>query len=123
MKVIPVLFIFYIAVKGAEELNVYIKEHISQTSNTNSKILEETTNSALTDTIKYLDKKSQESLEKMTYQISNNIAKFLYERDKDLLFLSSLQLDNKVLKNFYDSKFLNVISTPEYFYDEKNLFG
>ena len=119
VKVIPVLFIFYIAVKGAEELNVYIKEHISQTSNTNSKILEETTNSALTDTIKYLDKKSQESLEKMTYQISNNIAKFLYERDKDLLFLSSLQLDNKVLKNFYDSKFLNVISTPEYFYDEK----
>jgi len=119
VKVIPVLFIFYIAVKGAEELNVYIKEHISQTSNTNSKILEETTNSALTDTIKYLDKKSQESLEKMTYQISNNIAKFLYERDKDLLFLSSLQLDNKVLKNFYDSKFLNVIRTPEYFYDEK----
>jgi len=119
VKVIPVLFIFYIAVKGAEELNVYIKEHISQTSNTNSKILEETTNSALTDTIKYLDKKSQESLEKMTYQISNNIAKFLYERDKDLLFLSSLQLDNKVLKKFYDSKFLNVIRTPEYFYDEK----
>ncbi len=119
VKVIPVLFIFYIALKGAEELNVYIKDHISQTSNTNSKILEETTNSALTDTIKYLDKKSQESLEKMTYQISNNIANFLYERDKDLLFLSSLQLDNKVLKNFYDSKFLNVIATPEYFYDEK----
>ncbi len=119
VKVIPVLFIFYIAIKGAEELNIYIKEHISQTSNTNSKILEETTDSALTDTIKYLDKKSQESLEKMTYQISTNIANFLYERDKDLIFLSSLQLDDKTLKSFYDSKFLNVIVSPEYFYDEK----
>lgn len=122
VKIIPLLLIFYIAFIGADGLNTYLKEHITNTSNVNSSILESTTKSALVDTIKYLDKKSQESLEKSTLQIANKIADFLYERDNDLLFLSSLNLNDEVLKNFYDRKFeKNVIETPEYFYDEKKI--
>ncbi|MFX4236834.1 ATP-binding protein [Aliarcobacter butzleri] len=119
IKIIPLLFIAYIAYEGVLKLDMYINKSTTFLFNQNKEIIINTANASIEDSIKNLDKKSQDSLEKISYEIANNIADFLYERDKDLLFLSKLNLNQKVLENFYGSKTRNVIVHDEYFYDDE----
>ena len=119
IKIIPLLFIAYIAYEGVLKLDMYINKSTTFLFNQNKEIIINTANASIEDSIKNLDKKSQDSLEKISYEIANNIADFLYERDKDLLFLSKLDLNQKVLENFYESKTRNVIVHDEYFYDDE----
>ncbi|PUE67669.1 sensor histidine kinase [Arcobacter lacus] len=119
IKIIPLLFIAYIAYEGVLKLDMYINKSTTFLFNQNKEIIINTANASIEDSIKNLDKKSQDSLEKISYEIANNIADFLYERDKDLLFLSKLDLNQKILENFYESKTRNVIVHDEYFYDDE----
>ncbi|MFY4795830.1 ATP-binding protein [Aliarcobacter butzleri] len=119
IKIIPLLFIAYIAYEGVLKLDMYINKSTTFLFNQNKEIIINTANASIEDSIKNLDKKSQDSLEKISYEIANNIADFLYERDKDLLFLSKLNLNQKILENFYESKTRNVIVHDEYFYDDE----
>ena len=119
VKIIPVVLILYIALLGTKQLNNYLDEHTEKIFNENSSILDKTINSAINDSIKYLDKKSQNSIEKMTYQVAKNISDFLYERDDDILLLSKLELNQKTLNTFYKSKKRNIVKTEAYLYNEK----
>lgn len=119
MKIIPLLAISYIAYDGVMKLDLYLNNSTKLLFNQSKDIIQNTANLSIEDSIKNLDKKSQESLEKISYEIANKVAEFLYERDKDILLLSKLELNQKILENFYDAKNKNITVHGEYYYDDK----
>jgi len=118
IKVIPLLIIAFIAYKGVLKLDIYLNQSTDFLSKQSKEIIVNTANASIEDSIKNLDKKSQESLEKISYEIANKVANFLYERDRDLLFLSKLDLNDETLKNFSFSNFSDITIHDEYIYDE-----
>ena len=119
IKIIPLLIISFIAFKGVQKLDEYFLDSTEKLFLDNKKIIKETADNAINDSIKALDKKSQLFLERISYEIANNIANFLYERDSDILFLSKIQMNQEILENFYKSKSREIIIHDDYFYDDK----
>ena len=117
IKIVPLLLLAYIAIEGAKNLNIYFEETTQDTFNKNKSIIETTASTAISDSIKALDEKSQFALERLSYETANNISSFLYERDKDLLFLSTLPLNEKLLHNFRAIKTNPITIHPEYTYN------
>ena len=120
IKILPLLFIVYIAYEGVIKIDEYLTKSTNYLYNQSKEIIINTANASIEDSIKNLDKKSQESLEKVSYEIANQVANFLYERDKDILFLSKLDLNDSVLKSFYESKKREITIHDKYFYDENS---
>jgi signal transduction histidine kinase len=118
IKIIPLLLIAYIAYEGVLKLDNYLIKSTKFLFNQSKEIIINTANASADDSIKNLDKKSQEALEKVTYEIANHVADFLYERDKDILFLSKLNLNQNILQGFYDSKRKNITVHGDYYYDD-----
>lgn len=118
IKILPLLGLAYIAYEGVMKLDDYLTKSTSFLFNQSKEIIINTANASIEDSIKNLDKKSQESLEKVSYEIGNQVANFLYERDRDILFLSKLELNENVLKNFYESKKRDITIHANYYYDE-----
>ena len=118
IKVIPLLILSYIAIEGAKNLNNYFELTTKDTFETSKNIIATTAKTAISDSIKALDKKSQSTLERLSYEIANNVASFLYERDNDLRFLASIPLNDQVLKIFHKSKTAAVSVHPEYRYND-----
>ncbi|MDD2895272.1 MAG: ATP-binding protein [Aliarcobacter sp.] len=118
VKVLPLLLIAYMAYEGVLKLDSYLTKSTNFLFNQSKNIIINTADASIEDSIKNLDKKSQETLEKVSYDIANQVANFLYERDRDILFLSKLDLNDKVLKNFSDSKNKNITLHGNYYYDE-----
>ncbi|MDD3055118.1 MAG: HAMP domain-containing sensor histidine kinase [Aliarcobacter sp.] len=118
IKILPLLLIAYIAYEGVLKLDGYLTKSTNFLFNQSKEIIINTANASIEDSIKNLDKKSQESLEKVSYEIANQIANFLYERDKDILFLSKLDINQDILKSFYNSKQRIVLLHENYYYDE-----
>ena len=118
IKILPLLGLAYIAYEGVMKLDDYLTKSTSFLFNQSKEIIINTANASIEDSIKNLDKKSQESLEKVSYEIGNQVANFLYERDRDILFLSKLELNENVLKNFYESKKRDITIHGNYYYDE-----
>ena len=100
------------------KLDGYLTKSTNFLFNQSKEIIINTANASIEDSIKNLDKKSQESLEKVSYEIANQVANFLYERDKDILFLSKLDINYDVLRFFNDSKKKTILLHESYFYDE-----
>ena len=119
IKVLPLLFIVYIAYNGVLKLEEYVQDSTRFISNKNKEIVLNTVNASIEDSIKNLDKKSQHSLERLSFEIANNVASFLYERDKDILFLSKINLDYNTLQSFYESKNKDIIEHEKYVYNDK----
>jgi signal transduction histidine kinase len=119
IKILPLLFIAYIAYEGVLKLDTYLNKSTNFLYNQSKEIIINTANASIEDSIKNLDKKSQDSLEKISYEIANRIAEFLYERDKDLIFLSKLDLNQKVLDSFYESKNKEITIHSDYYYDDE----
>ena len=119
IKIIPLLIISFIAFKGVQKLDEYFLDSTEKLFSDNKKIIKETADNAINDSIKALDKKSQLFLERISYEIANNVANFLYERDSDILFLSKIQMNQEILENFYKSKSREIIIHDDYFYDDK----
>lgn len=119
IKILPLLFIVYIAYNGAIKLEEYVQDSTRYLFNKNKEIILNTANASIEDSIKNLDKKSQYALERLSFEIAHNVADFLYERDKDILFLSKLDLNNEILKKFYKSKNRDIIIHEKYIYDDK----
>jgi len=123
IKVIPLLFIAYIAYEGVKKLEEYVNESTRDLFIQNKEIIDNTANASIEDSIKFLDKTSQTSLEKVSYEMAKNVASFLYERDNDILFLSNLSVTQEVLENFYKSKMREVTEHGKYIYsNEKQQF-
>ncbi len=120
IKILPLLFIVYIAYEGVQKIDEYLVKSTNFLYNQSKEIIINTANASIEDSIKNLDKKSQESLEKVSYEIANKVANFLYERDKDILFLSKLEINENVLKNFYEAKKRNITIHDNYYYDENS---
>ena len=120
IKIVPLLVIAYIAVNGAQSLDKYFTNSTISLLNNSQSIIKTTANKAIDDSIKMLDKKSQNNLERVSYELANKVANFLYERDNDLLFLSKTSLNQKIIEQFYNSKFSYLTTHGEYIYDEKN---
>ena len=118
IKILPLLLIAYIAYEGVLKLDNYLTKSTNFLFNQSKEIILNTANASIEDSIKNLDKKSQESLEKVSYEIANQVANFLYERDKDILFLSKLDINQDVLKSFNDSKKRAILLHGNYYYDE-----
>ncbi|PLY05279.1 MAG: sensor histidine kinase [Arcobacter sp.] len=123
IKIIPLLIISYIAYKGVLTLDEYLNKNTQFLFKQSEKVIIDTANESINDSIKNLNKKSQISLEKLSYQIANTLAQFLYQRDEDILFLSKLELNQKILEQFYTTKKREIIIHGEYTYDdEKNVW-
>jgi signal transduction histidine kinase len=118
MKVIPLLIISYIAIVGAKNIGEYFTEDSVKIITSGEKVLKDTANIAISDSIKALDKRSQESIERLTFEIATSVADFLYERDNDLLFLSNTKIDKNILQSFYNSKQRAITTHGKYSYDE-----
>ncbi|MCR1814760.1 sensor histidine kinase [Aliarcobacter butzleri] len=119
IKIIPLLFVSYIAYEGILKLEQYLNKSTNFLYNQSKEVISNTANASIEDSIKILDKKSQESLEKLSNEIALNIANFLYERDKDLIFLSKLELNQKVLDSFFEAKTKEITVHDEYYYDNE----
>ena len=119
IKILPLLLIAFIAYEGTIKLEEYVQDSTRYLFNKNKEIILETANASIEDSIKNLDKKSQDSLERISFEIANNVANFLYERDSDILFLSKLNLNTEVLTNFYNNKQRDIIIHGNYNYDDK----
>ena len=104
IKILPLLLIVYIAYEGVKNIDEYLTKSTNYLYNQSKEIIINTANASIEDSIKNLDKKSQESLEKVSYEIANQVANFLYERDKDITFLTKIELNERVLRDFYESK-------------------
>jgi len=117
IKVLPLLLLSYIAIEGAKNLNTYFEETTKDTFAKSKNIIETTATTAISDSVKALDKKSQFTLERLSYEAANNVASFLYERDKDLLFLSSLDINDKILNNFRKIKTAKIATHTKYIYN------
>ena len=120
IKVIPLLAISYIAYNGVMKLDLYLNDSTKLLFDQSKNIIQNTANLSIEDSIKNLDKKSQESLEKISYEIANKIAEFLYERDNDILLLSKLELNQKTLEKFYEVKNKNITIHGKYYYDNSS---
>lgn len=119
IKIIPLLFVSYIAYEGILKLEQYLNKSTNFLYNQSKEVISNTANASIEDSIKILDKKSQESLERLSNEIALNIANFLYERDKDLIFLSKLELNQKVLDSFFEAKTKEITIHDEYYYDNE----
>ena len=119
IKIIPLLFVSYIAYEGILKLEQYLNKSTNFLYNQSKEVISNTANASIEDSIKILDKKSHESLEKLSNEIALNIANFLYERDRDLIFLSKLELNQKVLDSFFEAKTKEITIHDEYYYDNE----
>ena len=119
IKIIPLLFVSYIAYEGILKLEQYLNKSTNFLYNQSKEVISNTANASIEDSIKILDKKSQESLERLSNEIALNIANFLYERDKDLILLSKLELNQKVLDSFFETKTKEITIHDEYYYDNE----
>ncbi|MCT7567302.1 sensor histidine kinase [Aliarcobacter butzleri] len=119
IKIIPLLFVSYIAYEGILKLEQYLNKSTNFLYNQSKEVISNTANASIEDSIKILDKKSQESLEKLSNEIALNIANFLYERDRDLIFLSKLELNQKILDSFFEAKTKEITIHDEYYYDNE----
>ena len=119
IKIIPLLFVSYIAYEGILKLEQYLNKSTNFLYNQSKEVISNTANASIEDSIKILDKKSQESLEKLSNEIALNIANFLYERDRDLIFLSKLELNQKVLNSYFEAKTKEITIHDEYYYDNE----
>jgi len=118
IKVIPLLLISYIAVIGANSLSDYFLTSTQSLFDDSKKIISNTANTAIDDSIIALNKKSQTSMEVLSYNVANSVATFLYERDKDILFLSKLDINQDTLQNFYNTKHKEILEHGKYYYNE-----
>ena len=119
VKVIPVVLLAFIAYIGTSKLELYLEEYTNRIFKENITTLQNTTNETIDDSIKQIDKKSQELLEKITFQIANHVSEFLYERDNDILYLSKQKLDENTMKNFFNFKVKSITVHDKYVYNEK----
>ena len=119
IKVIPIIIIAYLAIQGAMQLNDYFTQNTKETTANTKNVLKLTAQSAIDDSVRALDKKSQENLEKLSAMLASSVADFLYERDKDVLFLSTISINQTNLENFFLAKNRKVLIHDKYTYNEK----
>lgn len=118
LKVVPLVFIAFAAIEAAKQLGISFERDSGVVLEESNKIIKETADTAIQDSIKALDKKSQESIEMLTLQIANSVADFLKQRDNDILFLASLKPDALTYEQFFKSKKAEVTQHEPYMYDE-----
>ena len=119
IKIIPLLLVSYIAYEGVLKLDKYLNDNTTSLFAQSKKIILNTADKSIEDSIKNLDKKSQLALERLSLEVANNIAQFLYQRDEDVLFLSKLQLSQEVLESFYNTKKRDIIIHGDYEFNDE----
>jgi PAS domain S-box-containing protein len=120
IKIIPLILIAYIAIQGTGRVGDDFTTHSRSIVKKSKNIIKNTADVAISDSIKALDKKSQNSLERLTLEIAHKVAEFLKERDRDILFLSKMPITQNTLTSFYQSKKKEITLHEPYIYDEKN---
>jgi len=118
LKVVPLVFIAFTAIEAAKQLGISFERDSGVVLEESNKIIKETANTAIQDSIKALDKKSQESIEMLTLQIANSVAHFLKQRDNDILFLATSKPDGIFYEHFLKTKQSEVTLHEPYVYDE-----
>jgi len=119
VKILPILILVYISFIGIKKSQDFLHEKIKSLLSFNDNIINDISSLVVSDSVKFLNHRSQFYLEKMTQNLGNEIADFLYDRDKDLLFLANIPILSKsIFKSFYDNKTREVIIPMEFKYDD-----
>lgn len=119
IKIVPLVIIAWIAIAGANGVAKNFASKSKDIVKVSKKIIKNTADIAISDSIRALDKKSQDSLERLSHEVALKVAAFLYNRDKDLLFLASLPMSSRTIKNFYNHKNRKITVHEPYYYDDK----
>ncbi len=119
-KILPLLLLAGIGISSFLGIESLMQKNSQDIIKNSQKAISKTADLVIADSIKALDKKSQDILEKQTVLIAKNIANFLYARDKDILYLAKTTINQANLQRFYKSK-IGYIHVPiRYLYDDKN---
>jgi len=118
-KVLPLFLLSYIGISSFKHINNYLSQSSELIIKNSQSSIENTTNSAISDSIKALDKKSQETLEAHTLTIAHQVADFLHKVDKNILDLSKKEINENTLINFYNLEKKYAHYPIEYFYDKE----
>ncbi len=118
-KVLPLFLLAIIGIVSFNKIEDLLHKNYNKIIQNSQASINNVANFTISDSIKALDKKSQENLEKETVLLAKNIANFLKQRDNDILYLSKIKITKKNLEKFYHSKqgFVNI--PANYFYDNK----
>jgi signal transduction histidine kinase len=119
LKVVPLVMILFLSLQGIEKLNKFFIDSSNDIFKQNNALLKDSTDIIISDSIKSLDKKSQDSIQKLTIALASKVANLLKSVDDDILFLSKLNIDQNILKNFYDTKNIKQQVDPKFKYDDK----
>lgn len=119
-KIIPLFLLSYIGISSFFSINDFLTQTSKNIITSSQDSIKNTTNAAISDSIKALDKKSQLALEQRTLSIAQAIADFLRQRDMDILTLAQHPMSQKRLESFYDLKKSTVHVPSQYIYDAKN---
>ena len=113
------LILAYIGISSFIDIDKLLQQASNDFVQQSKTSVEHTTNLAIDNSIKALDKKSKLALEDKSVFLAKKIADFLYQRDKDILFLSKLNISQNLLKEFYIKKQQNVFIPQKYIYNPK----
>ncbi len=96
-KIIPLLVLATIGISSFYALEGLLYKNSQKIIHKSQESISKVANIAINDSVKALNKKSQEALERETVSIANRVANFLKRRDKDLLLLSKTKITKRVL--------------------------
>lgn len=119
-KVLPLILLAFIGISSFMEIDKLLQQSSTNIIKQSQSSIENTTKTAISDSITALDKKSQAILEDKSVIIANEVANFLKQRDKDILFLSKLKIDKKTLVQFYKQKTGEVFIPAKYIYNKSD---
>ena len=119
-KIIPLVLLAAISIFSFIEIDAMLEQSTTDIIKRSHQSLKKTTYTAISNSIKSLDSKSQSNLEYLTVSLANRIAQFLRERDEDIRFLSHVDINQKTLENFFAQKMRGVYVPLQYIYDAEH---
>ena len=90
IKIIPLLGLAWIALKGAHQLGHDLLTRTEDHSNAVQKSIVDLGQMLTNDSIRALDDRSRESIERLTTDTAFAVSNFLYDRDKDIRYAATL---------------------------------
>jgi diguanylate cyclase (GGDEF)-like protein len=117
-KVLPLILLAAIGIFSFLKIDKLLEQSSKNIIKQTQSSIQNTTKTAILDSIDALDKKSQSVLEDKSVMIANEVADFLKNIDKDIIFLSKLEINNKTIQSFYAQKMGEVFVPSKYTYNE-----
>ncbi|MEA3348598.1 MAG: HAMP domain-containing protein, partial [Pseudomonadota bacterium] len=109
IKVIPLILLAWLAILEVGTLGQIVGEEASELLLDSKVLVEQVSDLASENSIKALDRKSQENIENLTTTTAQEVADFLYERDSDILLAARLEPSAKSFADFLSARQRRVV--------------